>query len=152
MCMFDPVKVDLKEDLIVYKYLHTYWHNGTVYYVSPFYGRNGNWVKGEKAYPWPVAGSLILTNNMGRKAIEGGVFHSYKYLKDAREFGSALYNSFPTVICRFRIPKDATVYAGVQANGTPTYASTSIIFEAELDHAEITNELKKRNEQETGKI
>ncbi len=137
MCMFDPVKVNLSEDLIVYKFLNVDTYNGVTRYTSPYYGRSGVWQIGVRAKPWPHSGSLINKTYHGREFIDAGVFHSYKYMRDAWNAGRPYYNKFQTCVCRFRIPKDATVYAGVQSDGTLTYASTEIIFESVMSDVEI---------------
>lgn len=132
--MFDPVKVNLSEDLIVYKFLEREFSGGVKRYLSPYYGRSGPWRQGVRAVPFPTAGSLIDSDSRGRRMITAGMFHSYKYVTDALNQSGVVAG---TSVCRFRIPKDATVYAGVTFGGKPTYASTAIIFETELSYEEI---------------
>ena len=131
MCLTNPKRIPIEEDIVVFKFLINR-AGGTN--VSPFYYQE--WVAG---IIYDTTAREYLENTIFTQGLHGGVYHSYKYAWDALVGARAFWANFDarTVVGKFVIPKDAVVFIGLDNQNNVCYASDRIRFEGLMDVKEI---------------
>lgn len=121
MCLRDPKLILHDNDIVCYKYLRVS-ENGTIL-ESPYFSKQ--WAIGRTESLKKRTGPDIVNEGF-MTAINGGAYHSYASLEDAR-YDASCVCTYPYAIVECIIPKNSKyTYLGNVFYNEPSYASQKL--------------------------